>query len=153
MTKARRFVPTLMLVVLLALLIAPLAATAAPLQEAPRPGCAQTYVVQRGDTLSAIAARYHTTAWALASINGIANVNYIYAGQRLCVSTVTPPGPNPPGPIPAPGPGSYYTVRWGDTLSAIAARTGWSAAYLAQVNHLANPNFIFAGQKLLIPNH
>ena len=150
MTKARRFVPVLVLIVMLALLIAPLAATAAPLQAAPLPGCAQTYVVQRGDTLSAIAARYGTTAWALAAINGIANVNRIYAGQRLCVSTVTPPGPLPP---PPPGPGSYYTVRWGDTLSGIAARTGWSAAYLAQVNHLTNPNFIFAGQKLMIPNH
>ncbi len=147
MTKVRRFVPVLMLVVMLALLIAPLAATAAPLQEASAPGCAQTYVVQRGDTLSAIAARFGTTVWRLAAINGIANVNRIYAGQTLCVSTITPPPPPPPPP------GWYYTVRWGDTLSTIARYNGWSTAYLAQVNHLANPNYIFAGQKLLIPNH
>jgi LysM repeat protein len=56
--------------------------------------------------------------------------------------------------VGAPRPfGFPYIVRWGDTLSAIGLRYGWSAAYLAQVNHLSNPNFIFAGQVLLIPYH
>jgi LysM repeat protein len=44
-------------------------------------------------------------------------------------------------------------VKWGDTLSAIGVRFGWSWTYLAQVNHLSNPCFIWAGQKLLIPFH
>jgi lipoprotein-anchoring transpeptidase ErfK/SrfK len=44
------------------------------------------YVVRRGDTLAAIAARYGTTAWAIASANGLANANYIYPGQQLKIS-------------------------------------------------------------------
>ncbi len=43
----------------------------------------QTYVVQRGDTLSSIAARFGTTAWAIAYANNLPNVNFIYVGQTL----------------------------------------------------------------------
>ncbi|MBI3181333.1 MAG: LysM peptidoglycan-binding domain-containing protein [Myxococcales bacterium] len=46
---------------------------------------ASTYTVRSGDTLSAIAARYHTTVAALASANRIRNVNLILVGQRLVV--------------------------------------------------------------------
>lgn len=42
-----------------------------------------SYLIKRGDTLSAIAARNHTTVSALASANGIKNVNLIQAGAKL----------------------------------------------------------------------
>lgn len=45
----------------------------------------EVYTIQSGDTLSAIAAKYGTTAAALASANGIANPNLIYAGQRIVI--------------------------------------------------------------------
>ena len=45
------------------------------------------YVVQPGDSLSAIAAQYKTTVAAIAQANGISNVNLIYAGQRLTIPT------------------------------------------------------------------
>ena len=43
------------------------------------------YVVKRGDTLSGIASKYGTTYQKLAQMNGIANPNRIYAGQRIRV--------------------------------------------------------------------
>lgn len=43
------------------------------------------YVVKRGDTLSGIASKYGTTYQHLAQINGIANPNKIYAGQKIRV--------------------------------------------------------------------
>ena len=43
------------------------------------------YVVKRGDTLSAIASKYGTTYQQLAKINGIANPNKIYPGQKIRV--------------------------------------------------------------------
>lgn len=45
---------------------------------------------------------------------------------------------------------TYYTVRYGDTLSEIAARYGTTYQYLAQINHIANPNLIHVGQRILI---
>jgi putative chitinase len=51
---------------------------------APEPG-PQYYIVQPGDTLSAIAWRFGTTVWALAQANGIWNPNLIYIGQRLFI--------------------------------------------------------------------
>ena len=44
------------------------------------------YRVAHGDTLNKIAARYHTTTAALASLNHIRDVNRIYIGQQLCVA-------------------------------------------------------------------
>lgn len=44
------------------------------------------YTVKSGDTLSGIAAKYGTTAQALAQKNGIANPNLIYPGQRIRIN-------------------------------------------------------------------
>lgn len=41
------------------------------------------YTIQRGDTLSGLAAKYRTSVSALAQLNGIKNVNLIYAGATL----------------------------------------------------------------------
>lgn len=43
------------------------------------------YTVKRGDTLSGIASKYGTTYQRLAQINGIANPNKIYPGQKIRV--------------------------------------------------------------------
>ena len=42
-----------------------------------------TYRIERGDTLSALAVRFHTTVRKLAQANGIANPNLIIAGHTL----------------------------------------------------------------------
>ncbi|MFI5262799.1 MAG: LysM peptidoglycan-binding domain-containing protein, partial [Candidatus Limnocylindrales bacterium] len=44
-----------------------------------------TYVVQRGDILSAIAARYGVTVQAIVAANGLADPNHIEPGQRLII--------------------------------------------------------------------
>lgn len=101
------------------------------------------YTVARGNTLYGIARRYGTSVWYLASINHIANINFIRAGMHLLV----PCG----GPPPPPPPGCTYRVRSGDTLFRIAGWYGTTAAYLAAVNHIANPNLIRAGYWLRVP--
>jgi soluble lytic murein transglycosylase-like protein len=45
----------------------------------------QTYVVQRGDTLSGIASRFGTTSGALARANRITNPNIVVIGKRLTI--------------------------------------------------------------------
>ena len=44
-----------------------------------------------------------------------------------------------------------YTVKAGDTLSAIAARYRTTVAAIAAANGVRNVNFIYVGQKLVIP--
>jgi lysozyme len=44
------------------------------------------YVVQRGDTLTGIAAHYGTTIKAICQLNGIQNPNFIKVGQKLQLS-------------------------------------------------------------------
>lgn len=51
---------------------------------------------------------------------------------------------------PAYGP-VYHYVRWGETLYSIGRLYGVSPYAIAQANGIANPNYIYAGQTLLIP--
>jgi LysM repeat protein len=101
------------------------------------------YTVRHGDTLSSIAWRYGVNVWDIVRANpNIANPNRIYAGQRIYI---------PGGTTPIPS-GFWYTVRWGDTLSSIAWRYGRSVWAIVQANpNIANPNWIYAGQRLYIP--
>ncbi|MFP2911555.1 LysM domain-containing protein [Pyxidicoccus sp. 3LFB2] len=43
-----------------------------------------------------------------------------------------------------------YSIRSGDTLGAIARRFNTSVDKLAKANGIANPNRIFAGQKIVV---
>ena len=117
---------------------------AAPAPPSP-PAPGGTYVVNRGDTLGAIAARYGTTVNDLVALNGIMNPNLIHVGQVLKV-----PGG---GPAPAPQPTDVciYWVKAGDTLSRIALQYGTTVWALTITNNLANPSFIWVGQQLIIP--
>ncbi len=49
------------------------------------------------------------------------------------------------------GGASYYVVQPGDTLADIAIRLGVSTSALAKANNIANWDFIYVGQRLLIP--
>ena len=118
-----------------------------------------TYTIQRGDTLYAIATRFGTSVNALVIANGLADPNWIYAGQTLIIpdgtavgGPVQPPATVPPSePAPPASDSSSYVIQRGDTLSLIAARHGVPVSALIQANNITNPNLIFAGQTLIIP--
>lgn len=105
------------------------------------------YTVRPGDTLYGIARRFGTSVWHLANINHIANINLIRSGRHIYV----PCGGWDGGHKPPPPPGCTYRVKFGDSLSKIAVHFGTSTGYLASVNHIANPNRIYAGQWLRVP--
>lgn len=63
----------------------------------PPPTGTQTYTVQPGDTLSAIARRFNTTVAAIAQASGINNINLIYVGQVLTIPGGGSGTPVPPG--------------------------------------------------------
>lgn len=105
------------------------------------------YTVKSGDTLSAIASRYGMTVNALVTLNGIKNANLIYPGQSLRVAD-SGQGSTVSQKATTTTPTSTYTVRYGDTLSAIASRYGTSTSTLASINGISNPNWIYPGQVL-----
>jgi LysM repeat protein len=110
-------------------------------------GGSGVYVVQRGDTLSTIAARHQTNVQTLVQMNGLINPNLIVVGQRLAV-----PGGQPANTSPAPtSSGTTYRVQSGDTLLAIAARFQVNMWDIVLANNIANPSMIYAGQSLVIP--
>ena len=117
------------------------------------------YVVQPGDTLGSIAARFHITVEALRSLNSIKG-DLINVGQALNIPT---PQPTPPStaatsatpaestavaaaPAATTKPAAQataarvtYTVKRGDQLSAIAKRFGVSLSALERANGITNP--------------
>lgn len=99
-----------------------------------------TYVIQPGDTLSAIAGRYGTTVSALAQLNGISDPNKIYAGNTIRVPENGGTGEN----------AQYYTIQPGDTLSGIALKFGTTVSALAQLNGITDPDKIYAGNRIRI---
>ena len=71
----------------------------------PGPYKRKTYKVKDGDTLSKIALAHHTTAAALAVLNGIKETDIIRIDQLLKVpydSSAVPSG-SPPSTVPQPG--------------------------------------------------
>ena len=119
--------------------------TAAP----AKPASTATYTVKAGDTLSQIAASHGTSYQNLASLNHLSNPNEIYVGQTLKLQATTNTSTQTTTSTPAASTNQgTYTVKAGDTLSAIAAAHGTSYEALAQANGISNPNEIYVGQTL-----
>ena len=121
------------------------AATGAPasapaLTETPPPPATVTigpaglvYVVQPGDTLTALSERFGLNPEAIAAANGMAEPQPLLAEQELVI------------------PGAVYHVQPGDTLADVAAAFGVPEAVIVTANSIAAPGAIGAGQPLAIP--
>ena len=100
-----------------------------------------TYIVQPGDTLSGIAARYGTTYQSLAAINGISNPDIIHVGDRIVIDGVVSAQSSDV---------EYYTIQPGDTLSGIAANYGATWQWLAEINGIDTPDLIHPGTTIRV---
>lgn len=102
-----------------------------------------SYTVLSGDTFESIAAKFGITLAALLN----ANPQLPQAGSVLAI----------PGSSGSSGSGSTgtpqrkYTVKPGDTLTAIAAKYGTTVAAIVAANNIPNPDLIQVGQVLIIP--
>ncbi|MCL4501648.1 MAG: LysM peptidoglycan-binding domain-containing protein [Deltaproteobacteria bacterium] len=109
----------------------------------------RTYVVQPGETLSAIAATHGLDWRDLWEANRalIPNPDIVHPGQELFIPGAAPsgaPGESPPKPG---APTTVYTVKAGDTLGRIAQDHGLTLSRLIELN----PNLIQAGMQLKVP--
>ena len=125
------------------------------------------YRVQRGDTLTRIAAKQGVSESALIARNNLGSRHRISPGQVLVLpeaaTTVVawhePSAPATPAPSlaslgaepEAPPAGGLYAVRAGDTLWSIARRFGTSEREIARANDLDDRHAIQAGRTLRIP--
>jgi len=116
------------------------------------------YVIQRGDTISKIAAHFGLSTQAVLTANGLSWSSIIYGGQTITipaggsaplaiqtVSSVTPTAPA------APAASTSYTIRSGDTISSIARSSGVTVAAILSANGLSSSSIIYAGRTLVIP--
>ena len=110
------------------------------------PSKTKTYKVKKGDTLSAIAKKHHTTVSSLKKLNHLKS-DMIYVGQVLKVTGTTSSPTKDKSPAPAKV--TTHTVRKGDTLSAIAKKYKTSVAKLKKANKLISDR-IYVGEVLKV---
>lgn len=111
-----------------------------------------THIVRAGDSFAKIAARYGTTATAVQRANPGVKPQSLRVGQEIKLPANITAGASAGGSASAPASaaGARYTVRAGDSLSAIAARNGTTVTALRQANNLRSDT-IQIGQELTIP--
>ena len=125
--------------------------------------------VQRGDTLSKIAAEYRVSLAALMSVNGMTNKSVLRVGQSIHLptdgATAPPDATLVRAEVPAAPPAEavatstlaatsaegIYVVRRGDSIERIATRLGVDSQQLIAANDIRNRNVIQVGQQLIIP--
>lgn len=121
------------------------------------PTAARTYVVQSGDTINRIAARQGVSPAALIAANGLAaNPNALRVGQVLRIpAAAARVAPQAPPTQVASTSYQTYTVKGGDTLSAIAARHGVSVAAICAANGftIQQANQLRVGQTIKLPRN
>lgn len=114
--------------------------------------------IQRGDTLTGIAALYRVNVNALINTNGGISPKALKAGQYINIpsnarstATATKQPANQTASAPAQGSGSRYKVQRGDTLSKIAMRHRVTVNALIAANSGISPKALSVGQYLNIP--
>lgn len=102
------------------------------------------HIVQPGEGLSQIAAKYGVDEATIAAANGITNRNLLRAGQKLTIPGISPKQA-------AKARGQIHIVQSGESLANIAAQLGVTVDELAKLNNITDPDTIQVGQELIIP--
>jgi LysM repeat protein/predicted nucleic acid-binding Zn ribbon protein len=108
------------------------------------------HTVKSGETVSTIAKLYGTTTKAILDANGLKSNSIISIDQELIIplpaaNTSTPTPTLTPSPTPF-----VYTIKTGDTLSAIAKKYDTTVEALMEANGITDATNIHAGTKLTI---
>ncbi len=106
--------------------------------------------VRRGETLSLIAQRYHTTVWDIVRANKIRHKHFIRVGQRLKIPVGGRRGRNIVSASCSRTPAQErYVVKKGDSLWLIAQKFNTTPKKLRQINKLSSSK-VYVGQVLKV---
>lgn len=127
--------------------------TATPTDKAPESTPSPTpppqedirYIIQRGDTLIALAEEYHTSVEGILLKNNLVDPNAIYVGQELIIPVnYIPDEPSEPRIV-------EHKVREGETLSYLARLYRTTVAAISQENpSITDPQHLRVGMVLTI---
>jgi murein DD-endopeptidase MepM/ murein hydrolase activator NlpD len=134
----RKTTPIVFVVILLFAQVVQAGATG--FKQTPDTGAAY-YVVQAGDSLWDIAARFRLSVTDLADANGITDPSQLGVGQQLII----------PGLEGVQGELTTRPVVLGEDLAGISRRYGVSIDILNRLNHLTSPAELYAGSTLVLP--
>lgn len=99
------------------------------------------HIVKSGETLNDIAARYRMPVGQIMALNTwLKDPTLLKPGQELTV-VVQPLDPN----------AIVHVIQAGESLASIALQYGVSVEELADYNYIVDPNRIFVGQRVIIP--
>lgn len=108
---------------------------------------AGTYIVQPGDSLSAIAAAYGVSIDSIVAVNGIVDPSLINVGQVLIIpGATTVSGVNLAG-VPV----GIVQARAGDSVASLAGRYAQDPQLIASLNGLSTATALFPGQPIAFP--
>ena len=99
------------------------------------------YIVQEGDSLWQIAARFGITVEDLQKENNISDPGQVVTGARLII----------PGLSGVNGQLDTISISYGETLRSVSRRYNVSEGMLALLNRLVNPAELYAGAPLIVP--
>jgi LysM repeat protein len=130
----------------------PVAEPTPPPYTAPATGT--EHVIAKGDSFYSIGKKYGVTIKAIADANPGVDSAKLQIGQKIKIPAATAAAPAAGGataPAVEAAPGTQtYTVKSGDTLTAIAAKFGVTIRALRSANNLSTDR-IKVGDKLKIP--
>lgn len=90
----------------------------------------------------------YSSTGEISGINPRVDLDYYTQGIFLSDSSQIP---KPEKPVPKPDDTEEIIIERGDTLSDLAIEYGTTVDRLVELNNIANPNLIFAGNTLLVP--
>lgn len=113
-----------------------------------------TYTVQSGDSLTAIASKYNLGMDYIADLNNMSRTAGLRAGQKLKltgeVSAVETPKTVEKQTIASNNSTDIHVVKSGETLNSIARKYHLQLNYLAELNNLSRTANVRVGQRLKI---
>ena len=112
-----------------------------PFQSALAQDAGPIYIVQPGDSLYSIAARFSISLDELLAANGIVDANQLAVGQQLII----------PGLQGVTGTLDTKFINFGDSYRSLMRQTQVPDALFRRLNHVVSPSEFYVGSNMIVP--